>query len=257
MRLTEDVVGHDEIKVQGLSRPIEVRRHPAARRLTLRVSQTRRAVILTVPTTCGRQEAGRFVTRNLAWLRSRLADLPPGVPFEEGALVPLRGVEHVVRFREPQRGGGVVRALEGDERIADGLPVLEVAGLGRSGARRLRDWLQAEARRDVSRAVGFHARNLGLQPRRITVRDQTTRWGSCSSGGALSFSWRLILAPRFVLSYVAAHEVAHLQEMNHGPRFWALVRMTMPRLDEAQAWLREHGARLHSIGCESEDGAGD
>jgi hypothetical protein len=82
------------------------------------------------------------------------------------------------------------------------------------------------------------------------VRDQTTRWGSCSTSGALSFSWRLVLAPPFVLDYLAAHEVAHLGHMNHGPRFWALVERTMPRHQEARSWLRKHGASLHRYGAE-------
>ena len=86
----------------------------------------------------------------------------------------------------------------------------------------------------------------------ISIRDQTTRWGSCSSRGHLSFSWRLVLAPPHVLDYVAAHEVAHLQEMNHGPRFWELVRITMPHMDEARNWLKENGAKLHSYGAVQE-----
>ncbi len=90
---------------------------------------------------------------------------------------------------------------------------------------------------------------LNLAPKRIVVRDQSTRWGSCSSAGALSFSWRLILAPSFVLDYLAAHEVAHLAEMNHGPRFWKLVERAMPRHQEARAWLRQHGANLHRYGA--------
>jgi len=110
--------------------------------------------------------------------------------------------------------------------------------------------LVSEARADLQDRVSWHSRNLQLKPRRIAVRDQTTRWGSCSSSGVLSFSWRLILAPTLVLDYVAAHEVAHLQEMNHGPRFWDLVRMTMPRMEEAQRWLKRHGGDLHSYGAE-------
>jgi predicted metal-dependent hydrolase len=84
----------------------------------------------------------------------------------------------------------------------------------------------------------------------VFVRDQTTRWGSCSTSGALSFSWRLVLAPPFVLDYLAAHEVAHLGHMNHGPRFWSLVERTMPRHEEARNWLRKHGASLHRYGAE-------
>jgi predicted metal-dependent hydrolase len=100
--------------------------------------------------------------------------------------------------------------------------------------------------------VLFHAERLGLRAKRIAVRDQSSRWGSCSTTGVLSFSWRLVLAPPLVLDYVAAHEVAHLAEMNHGPRFWALVRQTMPEMDEAKLWLLRFGADLHRYGVDAE-----
>ena len=85
---------------------------------------------------------------------------------------------------------------------------------------------------------------LGVKPARITVRDTASRWGSCSAARSLSFSWRLILAPDFVLDYVVAHEVAHLREMNHGPRFWAHVRSLVPDIETPQDWLKVHGRGL-------------
>ncbi|HEY6670114.1 MAG TPA: M48 family metallopeptidase, partial [Methyloceanibacter sp.] len=102
---------------------------------------------------------------------------------------------------------------------------------------------------DLKTRVAVHAKRLDLTPKRLYVRDQTTRWGSCSTSGALSFSWRLVLAPPFVLDYLAAHEVAHLGHMNHGPRFWALVERSMPRHEEARSWLKKHGASLHRYGA--------
>ena len=128
-------------------------------------------------------------------------------------------------------------------------PSLCVTGDMSHAPRRLKDWLSSQAKKDLSSRVLWHSRNLGLKARHITIRDQTTRWGSCSSRGHLSFSWRLILAPTHVLDYVAAHEVAHLQEMNHGPCFWELVRLTMPNMDEARLWLKENGAKLHRYGA--------
>jgi predicted metal-dependent hydrolase len=112
------------------------------------------------------------------------------------------------------------------------------------------DWMKRQAHLDLKARVDVHANRLGLTPARIVVRDQTTRWGSCSTSGALSFSWRLVLAPPFVLDYLAAHEVAHLGHMNHGPRFWSLVERTMPRHEEARTWLHKHGASLHRYGSE-------
>jgi predicted metal-dependent hydrolase len=113
---------------------------------------------------------------------------------------------------------------------------------------RLTRWLFDEARSDLDKSVGHHARLLSLKAKRIAIRDQTSRWGSCSTTGALSFSWRLILAPSHVLEYVAAHEVAHLAEMNHGPKFWALVTKIRPDFETAKQWLQVRGPDLHRYG---------
>jgi len=234
------------LRVDGLPAPVEVRRHPTARRLTLRVSHSARAVVLTIPRYTDVREADRFLTKSLDWIRERLEGVPDAVPFADGAVVPLRGNGHIVAFAGRRRGHAVVEIEEGR---ANGLPRLVVSGAEEHGARRLRDWLIGEARRDLEERVDVHARRLGLVAKRIAVRDQKSRWGSCTSDGQLSFSWRLVLAPPLVLDYVAAHEVAHLAEMNHGPRFWKLVQQTMPQLEEAKHWLRMHGMQLYRYGA--------
>ena len=232
----------------GLPTPVQVRRHPAAKRLTLRISPTRRAVILTMPKHCSFDDASDFLNENIEWVRERIEQLPDAVPFVNDIDIPLRGELHRICFKGPLRGRDVVWI----EKQADELSNLCVTGDFDHAPRRLKDWLSAQAKDDLGTRVNWHAKNLGLQARHISVRDQTTRWGSCSSRGHLSFSWRLILAPSFVLDYVAAHEVAHLQEMNHGPRFWELVRMTMPHMDDARDWLKHNGSKLHSYGVSQE-----
>ena len=229
------------LQVQGIAVPIEVRQHAGARRLTLRVSKTRRAVVVTVPSGCRIEEADRFLNTHIDWVRDRLGRVPSPVPLVDGAIVPLRASLHRVRFIGSVPGTAVVVV----ETTPPGMPRLVVAGRTEHAARRLKDWLIAEAHKDLDRRVAWHARKLGVRARHITLRDQTTRWGSCSASGLLSFSWRLILAPSYVLDYVAAHEVAHLVEMNHGPRFWKLVAGAVPRLDEAKHWLRNEGTDLH------------
>ena len=219
--------------------------HPSARRLTLRVSRTRRAVYLTVPDNFDVREANRFLSRSLDWVRERLDGVPDAVPFRDGAVIPLRGVMHEVQFAGPEGRRSIVEPVS----RSNAIPLLSVAGGIEHAPRRLLDWLAGQARRDIDARVTFHARSFGLRARRITLRDQKSRWGSCSSGGHLSFSWRLIMAPPMVLDYVAAHEVAHLVEMNHGPRFWKLVARSMPRLDDAKRWLRQHGSDLHRYGA--------
>jgi predicted metal-dependent hydrolase len=235
--------------------PVEVRRHPGARRLTLRVSRTRRAVIVTLPVQCDLDEAGSFLHRNIAWVRERLDSLPAPVPFRDGVFMPLRGETHRVVF-ESSDGAARDSRRPADEargtvrrRTRVEYPELHVIGGAEHAPRRLREWLSAEAFRDLDARVACHAARFRLKPRRIAVRDQSSRWGSCSTTGVLSFSWRLILAPAQILDYVAAHEVAHLQEMNHGPRFWALVRQTMPAMDEARRWLQIYGMDLHRYGA--------
>ena len=112
------------------------------------------------------------------------------------------------------------------------------------------DFLKREALRDIEAAVARHARTIGVQPKRIAVRDTVSRWGSCSSAGRLSFSWRLILAPPFVLDYLAAHEVAHLVHMNHSRKFWSLVRRAFPDVTGRRPGSRRMGASLHRYGAE-------
>ena len=231
--------------IDGLSAPVEVRRHPKARRLTLRVSRTRRAVIVTMPYQCDLNEAGNFVDRNIDWVRARLDSLPEVVALADNVVIPLRGEPHRLRFIDGLQGRRAVRRVE----MQGELPELTTPGTAASAPAKLMAWFHAEARRDLDTRVQWHAQRLDLKPKRIAVRDQTSRWGSCSTTGVLSFSWRLVLAPPHILDYVAAHEVAHLKEMNHGPRFWALVRKTYPDLDSAKRWLQVYGIDLHRYGA--------
>lgn len=223
---------------------LEVRRHPGARRLTLRVSRTRRAVLVTIPVQCDLDEAGSFLNRHIDWVRERLDSLPDPVPFADGAVMPLRGEPHRIVVAGAHSNRPVTRAV-----VPDQWPHIVVPGPATQSSRRLRDWLFEEARHDLDSRVARHARFLGLKPKRIAVRDQTTRWGSCSTTGVLSFSWRLVLAPAHVLDYVAAHEVAHLAEMNHGPRFWTHVKKAMPAYEFSKSWLQVYGPDLHRYGA--------
>ena len=246
-----------EVKIRGLDIPMVLRRSARARRFSLQVSEARRGAILTMPLYSSFADADEFLSRHLDWLKARVAGLSEPVCFTHGAIVPLRGFAHVLRFAGSVRRRGVVWTEAAEDAKAapawpEGarvairrLPRLYVTGEEEHAPRRLLDWLKRQAHLDLKTRVELHARRLDLAPKRIYVRDQTTRWGSCSTSGALSFSWRLVLAPPFVLDYLAAHEVAHLSHMNHGPRFWALVERTMPRHDEARSWLRKHGASLH------------
>lgn len=216
-----------EIRIAGV--PVALNPHRRARRFILRVSRLDGRVTLTVPASARRDAARRFLEQHRDWIVQRAGKAPAPVPFEDGALVPLRGVGHRIVIRP---GGVCVRAgiLSGGDAAA------------------IASWLRQQARADLAARSFAHADALGVHPRQIVIRDQKTRWGSCSANGTLSYSWRLVLSPPAVLDYLAAHEVAHLREMNHGPAFWALVARLRPDYDEQRQWLRAHGPGLHRYG---------
>ncbi len=242
---------------ENLARPVLVKKSPRAKRMTLRVSPTQRDVILTIPVRTGARKVSAFLEQHIEWLNQQLAKLPEPVPFENGRFIPFLGQPHELVFCGPRTkkhvGQGVVtRIMAGDEHTKPDPSAnvsLQILGAVDHAPRRLKDWLKKEAKRKLVERVDIHARRLGLDYTRLGVRDQRSRWGSCSSQKSLSFSWRLILAPERVLDYVAAHEVAHLREMNHSERFWALVAKTLPEHNEARQWLRQNGQDLHRYGA--------
>jgi len=239
-----------EVECDGAVHLVRLRRHRQARRYTLRVVAVTREAVLTMPPRGSFREAREFAEKHGAWIASRLDRLPRAAPFEHGVEVPLRGVVHAISHRRSARG------TVWTETDRDGRRLLCVASHDAAHvSRRITDFLKREAKRDLEAAVARYAERLDVEVRRISVRDQVSRWGSCSTSGALSFSWRLVLAPRFVLDYLAAHEVAHLVEMNHSPRFWRLLGRICPEMERAKAWLDARGADLHRYGMER-DGRG-
>jgi len=221
---------------------VRLRRHRQARRYTLRIHAATRDVVLTLPPRGTLKEAVAFAHKHGGWIAARLGRLPQPAPFADGVTVPLRGLPHRITHRPGARGTAWT------ETTAEGALLLCVAGEAAHIARRIGDYLRREARRDLEAASLRLAAILGVCVKRVTVRDQSSRWGSCSSTGMLSYSWRLILAPPFVLDYLAAHEVAHLVEMNHSSRFWRVVRRLCPDHGRAKAWLDAHGHDLHRYG---------
>ena len=231
-----------EVSHAGTRYAVMVKRRATARRLTLRVSQATGEITLTLPQRADFATARSFAENHGGWIAARLAKRPSLVAFEAGAIVPLRGVPHRIVHWTSVRG--VTRATLSSE----GEPIIAVCGEAAHVERRIKDFLRKQALSDLERAVKQHSTTLGLPARSITLRDTTSRWGSCSSKGHLNFSWRLIMAPPLVLDYLAAHEVAHLKEMNHSHRFWALTHRLCPHTDEAEAWLKQHGSGLHRYG---------
>ncbi|MFD2648051.1 M48 family metallopeptidase [Devosia albogilva] len=199
-----------------------------------------RPPLLTLPAHGRWREAEAFLERQRHWLAARIKRTPQAAPFADGGTVPLRGVPHRIVATGQVRG----RVQVGE---ADDATIL-VPGAPEHQARRLTDWLREQALHDLQRRTAFHAARLGVSVKVVRLRDQRSRWGSCSSTGTITYNWRLILAPPFVLDYVAAHEVAHMVEMNHSPAFWATVKRTLPEYEKGRAWLKAHGATLMAAG---------
>ncbi|HWM62001.1 MAG TPA: SprT family zinc-dependent metalloprotease [Rhizomicrobium sp.] len=221
------------MKIDGRMLEVRVHLNPRARRMIVKVNPATGEVSVTAPSRRGLAHALDFARGEKAWIAGQLAKAPGPVALAAGAIVPFKGESHEIRAAD--RGPAPVWRDEG---------VIWVRGRAAHAPRRVLDFLKNEARKTFEARVLEHASALGVKPSRITVRDTASRWGSCSSGRSLSFSWRLILAPDFVLDYVVAHEVAHLREMNHSPRFWAHVKSLVPDLDAPQRWLKVNGREL-------------
>ncbi|UFN47245.1 M48 family metallopeptidase [Roseomonas sp. OT10] len=217
--------------------PVRWQRSARARRVSLRIDPRAGEVVVTLPPRGSRRQGMTLLATHAAWVMERLESLSPVIPFADGAGVPLGGTPHVIRH-DPVARAGVF--LSGNEIVVSG----EAAFL----PRRVADFLRAEARRRILALSAGHAAALGVKPGPIRLKDTRSRWGSCAPDGTLAFSWRLVMAPGWVLDYVVAHEVAHLRELNHSARFWTLVASRTPHREAAQDWLRRHGPALLRVG---------
>lgn len=236
-----------EVSHAGETHRITLKRIASARRFTLRVRAATRDVVLTMPPRSSIAGARNFAEAHAAWIGVRLRRLPQPMPFGVGEIVPIRGINHIIVHRPHQRG--TVWIEPGCKSVdASILPQLCIAGEPEHVARRVKDFLMREAKHDLETAVRRHAVKVGVTPRKINLRDTTSRWGSCSSTGSLNFSWRLVMAPAYVLDYLAAHEVAHLHHMNHSPAFWRVVGKLTHDIDRGEAWLKANGAGLLRFG---------
>lgn len=216
--------------------PIEValRQSRRARRMSLRVSRLDGRVSITVPPSAAQSEVLNFLLSKEGWLQRHITDVAPvSIPQIGGSLL-FQGEALPIRAATVKRP--IIRNAE----------VLAPANTPDLG-RKLAAMLKARAREELMGRSQFHVAKLDRRFAKITLRDTRSRWGSCSSTGALMYSWRLIMAPPDVLDYVVAHEVAHLVEMNHSPRFWALVENLKPDFKDHKAWLRTHGDSLHAV----------
>ena len=231
------------LRIDGRAVEVTMRLNPRARRMIVKVHPSTGEVTVVAPSQRALDRALDFARGEAPWIARQLARVPKPIHLSPGARIPFRGIERAVLGAEAGRG-----SVWQDE---DGH--IRVSGRTEHAPRRLLDFLKREAKKILAaRSIEFAAR-LGTRPRRVAVRDAASRWGSCSVTKSISYSWRLILAPDFVLDYVVAHEVSHLIELNHGPRFWRLVSSLTPNIAAPQDWLRKNGVALHRYGAHKKD----
>lgn len=225
------------VDIPGLAEPLLYRRSARARRYVIRVRPHDAVLELVIPARAAVSGGIAFARENLRWIEARQEQAATRLLFIPGLSFPfLDDTLSIVSAPAPTR---LVRH-EGS--------VLYVAGDALQCNRRVTDWLRQKARNEIAAAARHFAAKVERPVTYIGIRDPATRWGSCSAGGRLCFSWRLILAPSAVLRYVAAHEAAHLREMNHSARFWQLVDDLVPDATIARRWLKEGGATLRRYG---------
>ena len=236
-------VGSEALSItlhDGRTVPVRPRRSKRARRVFLRVGPHDGLLELVLPQRATLEEGMKFARGQTAWIAKRLAAVGGPAPFTDGATFPLLGETITIR-RDERRSA--IPVLDGN--------VLVVGGREETLSARVHRWLADRAAREIEPRIRAVSPRVGREPRRVTVRDTRSRWGSCSKDGNVSLSWRLVLGPGHVLDYVIAHEMAHLRELNHGPRFWALVEKICPEFESSRHWLRDHGSQLHRYGREA------
>lgn len=226
--------------VAGRTLPLRIVENERARRLTLRIDSGGRGLRVTVPPGLAHGEVDRFLHRQRGWLEQRLAKVPDRPQVRPGIKIPLRGVPHLIVHEPATRGTVAVGHV-------DGALAVFVHGDRRHLPRRLADFLKREAKREISALVEKHTAAVGRKAKAVRFKDTSSRWGSCTSDGTLSFSWRIMMAPAPVINYLVAHEVAHLKEMNHGPKFWKLCKELCPDTDRCKDWLKRNGTALQAI----------
>lgn len=233
----------DRLEVAGA--PVRLKVNRRARRVSLRLDRTRREIVATAPSPRRLPEAAAFARDRAGWIAERLAELPSPEPIAPGMLVEV--------FGRPVRLDSVAGRARWIEREDGATPRIAAMGDGEGYARAVVLVIKRKALEVLTARTAHYAAQLGAPMPRVSVADAKSRWGSCKPGprgaaGTIRYSWRLALAPFEVADYVAAHECAHLLEMNHGPQFWAHVRALVGDEKRHRAWLREEGARLHAFG---------
>mgnify|MGYP003386117216 CR=1 FL=1 len=228
------------LDIDGERIPVDLQINPRARRLIVRVPHRGGGVVVVAPSCRAAGEALAFAEKQKVWIAQQLEEKRGQVRFEAGAPIPILGDLHKVLHMPGARAGVWIETSLS--------PLICVSGQHAHLERRLCDYLKRRARTELMQLTSSHCEALSVALPRVTLRDPATRWGSCSHASGISYSWRLIFAPHWVMDYVVAHEVAHLVHMNHSKAFWRLVASRTSEARAAIRWLAREGRQLHKYG---------
>lgn len=228
------------LDVDGERLPVKVIENPRSTRITLRIQPGGKGLKVTMPPHVAFEQLDEFLDRNRNWIAAKRSRLPDTVKANEGAVIPYLGIDHKIIHLDRLRGLVEPKIVAGEQ-------CLLVPGEPNHIGRKIESFLKKQARIRLNEAVDRYSKALDVQAKSIRITDTSSRWGSCSSTRTLSFSWRIVMAPPEILNYLAAHEVSHLREMNHSPKFWSLVEEICPDMKTSKSWLRINGPKLHAV----------
>lgn len=226
------------VQIHDLNINIHIRENSRSRRLSLKLHPVDNIIYLSKPPHAGHNDIVNFIEKSQGWLAKVHQDNGSQVPFKEGNHIPILGKQHLITYEYAESP----RVIQRDDSLhIIGFDPIIVPGL-------VRDFLRSHIYQYIADTSQQFAKQIGKEIGTITIKDTKTRWGSCSHGGNLAYSWRLVHAPLSVVEYVCAHEVAHLTEMNHSPQFWRLVGSICPTYASQRLWLKVNGKTLFKYG---------
>jgi predicted metal-dependent hydrolase len=226
------------VQIGNVNIDIHMRVSTRTHRLSLKLHPSDNVVYLTKPPLAQQNDVINFLEKSRGWLAKVLNDRGTNIAFKEGNTIPILGKDHVISYLYAETPS--IFQADG-HLVVKGFDPIIVPGL-------VKDWLRTHIYQYLSGASQNFAKQIGKNVGMITVKDTKSRWGSCSHSGNLAYSWRLVLAPQSVAEYVCAHEVAHLMEMNHSPKFWKLVGTLCPDYANQRRWLKVNGKSLFIYG---------
>lgn len=215
---------------------VEVRRSNRAKKLALRMDTKKRVFTLVVPKNISMRRAHNFAIDHEEWMEQKLAELPENIALAHGTIVPILGRPHRIQVMHD------TSAKRTDIRAEGGILYVRTNKEDPSG--RIVRFLKSMAKEELTILSEEKAARIGKNVKSVSVRDTKTRWGSCSADGKLSFSWRLIFAPYESFDYVVAHEVAHLEHLNHGKGFWKLCEELSENYKDGHGWMKKNSYEL-------------